>query len=41
MNEKEIGGIVIDCAVKVHKRLSPGLLERVYEATVLMILVRP
>jgi GxxExxY protein len=32
MNENEIGGIVIDCAVKMHMRLGPGLLESVYEA---------
>jgi GxxExxY protein len=31
MNENEIGAIVIDCAVKVHMRLGPGLLESVYE----------
>ena len=40
MNENEIGGIVIDCAVKVPMRLGPGLMESVYETTVLMILVR-
>ncbi len=27
MNENEIGGIVVDGAVKVHMRLGPGLLE--------------
>jgi GxxExxY protein len=32
MNENEIGSIVVDCAVKLHKRLGPGLLESVYEA---------
>jgi GxxExxY protein len=31
MNENEIGTIVVDCAVKVHTRLGPGLLEIVYE----------
>jgi len=31
MIENEIGGIVVDCAVKVHTRLGPGLLESVYE----------
>jgi len=31
MDENEIGGIVVDCAVKVHTRLGPGLLESVYE----------
>jgi hypothetical protein len=32
MNENEIGGIVVDCAVKVPMRFGPGLLETVYEA---------
>ena len=32
MNENEIGGIVVDCAVNMHMRLGPGLLESVYEA---------
>ena len=33
MNENEIGGIVVDCAVKVHiMRLGPSLQESVYEA---------
>jgi len=40
MNENEIGGIVIDCAIKVHRRPGPGLQESVYEAIVLMISVR-
>jgi GxxExxY protein len=31
MNENEIGAIVVDCAIKVHIRLGPGLLESVYE----------
>ncbi|MDD4736558.1 MAG: GxxExxY protein [Kiritimatiellae bacterium] len=29
--EDEIGSIVVDCAVKIHKELGPGLLESVYE----------
>jgi hypothetical protein len=32
MNENEIGAIVVDCAVKLHQELGPGLLESVYEA---------
>jgi hypothetical protein len=32
MTENEIGKIIVDSAVKVHKELGPGLLERVYEA---------
>ena len=31
MTENEIGAIVVDTAIKVHKRLGPGLLESVYE----------
>lgn len=32
MTENEIGRIVVDCAVGLHKELGPGLLETVYEA---------
>ena len=31
MNENEIGKIVVDAALKVHRALGPGLLELVYE----------
>ena len=31
MIENEIGGIVVDTAVQVHRDLGPGLLEMVYE----------
>ena len=31
MNENEIGKIVVDCAIRIHKELGPGLLETVYE----------
>ena len=31
MNENEIGRIVVDCAVQLHRELGPGLLEIVYE----------
>jgi GxxExxY protein len=31
MNENEIGRIVVDRAVRLHKALGPGLLETVYE----------
>jgi hypothetical protein len=31
MNENEIGKIVVDCAVNLHKELGPGLFETVYE----------
>jgi GxxExxY protein len=29
--ENEIGAIIVDTAVKLHKKLGPGLLETVYE----------
>ena len=31
MNENEIGKIIVDRAIHVHKELGPGLLESVYE----------
>ncbi|MFO0794794.1 MAG: GxxExxY protein [Candidatus Brocadiaceae bacterium] len=31
MNENEIGEIIVDAAVAVHRKLGPGLLESVYE----------
>ena len=31
MTENEIGKIVVDCAIAVHRALGPGLLETVYE----------
>ena len=31
MTENEIGKIIVDAALKVHKALGPGLLEMVYE----------
>ena len=31
MAENEIGGTIVDCSVKLHKDLGPGLLESVYE----------
>ena len=30
-NENEIGKVIVDCAVKLHIDLGPGLLESVYE----------
>ena len=32
MTENEIGKVVVDSAIKVHKALGPGLLESAYEA---------
>ena len=31
MHEDDVGRLVIDCAVKLHQELGPGLLESVYE----------
>jgi len=31
MKENEIGAIVVDCAVMLHREVGPGLLEIVYE----------
>lgn len=31
MNENDIGKIIVDCAVRLHRSLGPGLLETVYE----------
>ncbi|MDP1800947.1 MAG: GxxExxY protein [Bacteroidota bacterium] len=31
MTENEISQIVVDCALKIHKTLGPGLLESAYE----------
>ena len=31
MHENEIGRIVVDAAIRVHRELGPGLLETVYE----------
>jgi len=31
MHENEIGTLIVDCAVRLHQDLGPGLLETVYE----------
>ena len=40
MDENEIGTVVVDYAVKLHKSLGPGLLEAVYEAVLSKQLMR-
>ncbi len=32
MHENQIGTSIVDCAVRIHQDLGPGLLESVYEA---------
>jgi GxxExxY protein len=31
MNENQIGTVIVEAAIEVHRRLGPGLLETVYE----------
>ena len=38
MNENEIGDIIIDTAVNLHKNLGSGLLENVYEVILTRLL---
>jgi GxxExxY protein len=33
MTENDITGAIIDCCIKIHRTLGPGLLESVYEET--------
>nr|AGS51672.1 hypothetical protein [uncultured bacterium contig00026] len=40
MNENEIGAIVVDTAVYIHKNLGPGLLESVYETILTKLLTK-
>jgi GxxExxY protein len=35
MNENQIGKIVVDTAIAIHRELGPGLLETVYEIVLL------
>ena len=40
MNENEIGTIIVDTAMYLHKSLGPGLLESVYEIVFMKLLVK-
>ena len=40
MKENEIGTIIVDCAVELHRNLGSGLLETVYEVTLARALER-
>ncbi len=39
MNENQIGKIVVDCAVRLHMEIGPGLFESVYEVLLANMLV--
>jgi len=40
MSENEIGSIVVDKAVYLHKKLGPGLFESVYEVVLMKLLAK-
>jgi len=40
MKENEIGSIVIDTAVQLHKKLGSGLYENVYEVILMKLLIK-
>ena len=40
MKENDIGTIVVNCALELHRNLGPGLLETVYEVTLARALER-
>ena len=40
MNENEIGTIIVDTAVYLHKKLGSGLLENVYEVILARLLAK-
>jgi len=40
MNENEIGTIIVQTAVNIHKNLGPGLFETVYEAILMRSLAK-
>lgn len=31
MQENEITGMILDCCIRIHRELGPGLFESVYE----------
>ena len=39
-DENEIGAIIIDTAVELHKKIGPGLLESVYEVVLMRLLAK-
>ena len=39
MNENEIGTIIVDTAIDLHRKLGPGLMENVYEVIFMKYLI--
>jgi GxxExxY protein len=40
MNENQIGSIIVDTAINLHKNLGPGLFEIVYETVLSKLLIK-
>jgi len=40
MTENEIGGVLIEMAIQIHRKIGPGLMESVYEAIMAQQLCR-
>ena len=40
MNENEIGTLILEAAITLHKKLGPGLMENVYELSLFELLVQ-
>ncbi len=40
MNENEIGKVIVNSAIRIHREVGPGLLESVYEAILAYQLVK-
>jgi len=40
MKENDIGSVIVESAIYIHKELGPGLLESVYEAILAKVLAR-
>ncbi|TSA28951.1 MAG: GxxExxY protein [Bacteroidetes bacterium] len=40
MNDQELTGLIIKCAIEVHKELGPGLLESAYKESLHFLLIK-
>jgi len=40
MNENDIGTIIVDTVIELHKKIGPGLLESVYEVILMKNLIK-